>query len=76
MAVLEPSSHKRYTFSEYITTLAVTPDRAAVGTAGGEVVLLPATQLLTEEEDPIGVVAFSSDGAWLSAAGQGGKVWI
>ena len=75
MAILDSISPQCYSFSEYITSLAVTTDRAAVATAAGEVFLIPGEQVL-EGEDPIGVVAFSSDGSWLSAAGQGGKVWI
>lgn len=62
--------------SEYITTLDVTPDRLAVGTASGEIILLPGGKLQGEQDYSIGGVAFSRDGEWLSAVGQGGKVWV
>jgi WD40 repeat protein len=69
-------SQKYQLSSEYITTLDVTPDRLVVGTASGEIILVPGGKLLEEQDYSIDVVGFSRDGEWLSGAGQGGRVWV
>ncbi len=69
-------SQKYHLSTEYITTLDVTPDRLAVGTASGEIILVPGGKLLEEQDYSIDVVGFSQNGEWLSGAGQGGSVWV
>lgn len=88
--ILNPNPQLRLRLSEYVTTIAWSPDgnRLAAATAAGEVVIVHSDRLQTTLKDEhlivlqpptdasVDCLSFSADGQWLAAAGQDGKIKV